>query len=95
MTLARKPRVGERVVDSRGDEYEVTGFRDRFPDICTIRGAECELEFIWTFRDGLNKEFSIVPTPGTCRVCCCTDDAACEGGCSWADVEHTLCTGCA
>lgn len=27
-----------------------------------------------------------------CRVCGCTDDWACEGGCSW--VEEDLCSAC-
>ena len=30
---------------------------------------------------------------GKCRVCGCTDDQACEGGCSWA--EPDLCSKCA
>jgi len=29
----------------------------------------------------------------TCRVCGCTDDQACEGGCHW--VEDDLCSSCA
>lgn len=32
---------------------------------------------------------------GTCRVCGCTEDAACPGGCSWADKTKTLCSRCA
>jgi hypothetical protein len=35
------------------------------------------------------------PTHGVCRVCGCTDNHACEGGCSWVDDEHTLCSRCA
>jgi hypothetical protein len=31
---------------------------------------------------------------GTCRYCTCTDDRACEGGCSWADDAHTVCSHC-
>lgn len=31
---------------------------------------------------------------GKCRVCGCTEDHACEGGCSWADEAQTLCTSC-
>lgn len=31
---------------------------------------------------------------GTCRECGCTDDEACKGGCSWADLNHTLCSNC-
>ncbi len=30
---------------------------------------------------------------GVCRVCGCTDDFACPGGCAW--VEDDLCTSCA
>lgn len=33
-------------------------------------------------------------TPGTCAVCGCTDDRACEGGCSWIHENHTLCSAC-
>lgn len=33
------------------------------------------------------------PTGGVCRVCGCTDDHACEGGCYW--VEPDLCSRCA
>jgi hypothetical protein len=29
----------------------------------------------------------------TCRVCGCTDERACEGGCTW--VEDDLCSKCA
>ena len=29
-----------------------------------------------------------------CRVCGCTDEAACPGGCSWADRTRTICTAC-
>lgn len=31
---------------------------------------------------------------GTCRICGCTDDRACEGGCSWANEGHTICSTC-
>ena len=30
----------------------------------------------------------------SCRVCGCTEDRACPGGCYWADVDHTLCSEC-
>lgn len=30
----------------------------------------------------------------TCAECGCTDDHACEGGCSWVDDETDLCTAC-
>ena len=29
----------------------------------------------------------------SCRICGCTDEVACEGGCSW--VEDDLCSECA
>lgn len=32
-------------------------------------------------------------SPRTCRVCGCTDDEACEGGCSW--IADDLCSECA
>jgi len=28
---------------------------------------------------------------GRCRVCWCTDEDACPGGCAWVDDAHTLC----
>lgn len=31
---------------------------------------------------------------GTCRLCGCTDSAPCDGGCSWVDDHHTLCSSC-
>lgn len=31
---------------------------------------------------------------GTCVSCGCTNERACPGGCAWADVEETVCTGC-
>jgi len=27
-----------------------------------------------------------------CHVCLCTEEAGCEGGCSWANKEKTVCT---
>lgn len=31
----------------------------------------------------------------SCRVCGCTDDRACPGGCSWLDIPHDdLCSAC-
>lgn len=32
---------------------------------------------------------------GTCAVCDCSDEEACEGGCYWVDPEHRLCSTCA
>lgn len=36
----------------------------------------------------------LILLPGTCCQCGCTDDNACDGGCSWVDPEHTLCSAC-
>jgi hypothetical protein len=33
-------------------------------------------------------------TDGVCRVCGCTDNAACPDGCYWVDDSHTLCSEC-
>jgi len=35
---------------------------------------------------------SFRPARGICRVCGCTDEEACEGGCTW--VEPDLCSSC-
>lgn len=32
---------------------------------------------------------------GVCRICGCTDEWGCDGGCSWADPQHTICSECA
>jgi len=31
----------------------------------------------------------------TCRVCGCTQDRACPGGCGWETADRDLCTACA
>lgn len=31
---------------------------------------------------------------GTCSRCGCTEERACPGGCSWANVLRTVCTAC-
>jgi hypothetical protein len=37
----------------------------------------------------------VEPCPGVCMVCGCTEDRACDGGCSWVDEAQTLCSACA
>jgi hypothetical protein len=37
---------------------------------------------------------AIKETPGKCRWCGCTWEHACDGGCSWANRQQTLCSGC-
>lgn len=32
---------------------------------------------------------------GRCRVCGCTEEYGCPGGCEWADLWRTLCSRCA
>jgi transcriptional regulator with XRE-family HTH domain len=32
--------------------------------------------------------------PGVCRYCLCMDHRACDGGCSWVDSDHTICSAC-
>jgi hypothetical protein len=34
----------------------------------------------------------LVYCPGVCRECGCSDEAPCDGGCSW--VEDDLCSAC-
>ena len=43
--------------------------------------------------DELEDDFGPLFDLRTCRVCGCTDDEACEGGCTW--VEEDLCSRCA
>jgi len=31
---------------------------------------------------------------GVCRVCGCTEERACEGGCYWVDSKKELCSAC-
>lgn len=59
MSLTRKPAIGERLLSPVGAPYTVTGFRERFPDICLIRSESGhETQFIWRFDSGLNNHFS-------------------------------------
>lgn len=32
--------------------------------------------------------------PGMCKVCGCTEEHACEQGCSWVDGTETMCSAC-
>ena len=40
------------------------------------------------------KEKAGKPEAGTCRKCRCTEENACEGGCSWVDGSKTRCSSC-
>ena len=59
-------------------------------DLCgkpLLRAIEqCNIKLAETIKKGY--------PPGICKICGCTDDHACSGGCSWANKEHTLCTSC-
>jgi hypothetical protein len=63
--------------------------RESFASIAEAQ-AQCKR---WNER----KQVASTPAPvhGVCRVCGCTDERACEGGCYWVDDEHTLCSQCA
>lgn len=63
---------------------------------CVNRKDERAAEIvIGTIRDHLNDERPAKTSCAInrCRVCGCTDDNACPGGCSW--VEPDLCSKCA
>jgi hypothetical protein len=34
------------------------------------------------------------PESGVCRICGCTEEKPCKGGCAWTDKTKTLCTAC-
>lgn len=34
------------------------------------------------------------PVPGWCQKCGCSEYEPCEGGCGWANAQHTICTAC-
>ena len=38
------------------------------------------------------EEIDDMVDPGVCRYCQCTEDEACEGGCSWVNAEQTVCS---
>jgi hypothetical protein len=40
------------------------------------------------------KERTVKTVSGICRLCGCTDERACPGGCHWVNREHTLCSDC-
>jgi len=43
---------------------------------------------------GLLQAFDVRALVGTCCACGCTEEEACEGGCSWVDNRKTLCSSC-
>ena len=61
------------------------GKRDKHPRIrrLEIAGALIAAE--------IDRELRLA---GVCRVCGCTEDSPCPGGCAWADKERTICTTC-
>lgn len=59
------------------------------PDV--VHPSLREAARLWNERNHWGLTFRV----GTCAACGCTDDHACEGGCSWANNNHTLCSRCA
>ena len=55
-----------------------------------IAGMNAELRR----HDGTEEVYIYLPAHGRCRICGCTDDCACDGGCFWANEERTLCSRC-
>jgi hypothetical protein len=42
----------------------------------------------------LKNSYDVSFPSGTCRVCECTEEHACRGGCSWVDKRCTICSKC-
>lgn len=49
-----------------------------------------------TFESYAHLVYALAPAERTraCQLCGCTEEHACDGGCAWADDEHTICTRC-
>lgn len=84
-----KAAAGKHLYDERSieldqdgdDDWDILPWQDEW-----IEGAESALI-------GALVAVGVIAGPPTCRVCGCTDDHACEGGCWW--VEPDLCSACA
>ena len=70
---------------------EIDMIQYRALDVLSIYEALLLLK--WVYRDDPVGETEGPDTVRRCRVCGCTDDQACEGGCYW--VEDDLCSSCA
>lgn len=58
--------------------------------LCRAAGVDADLVL-----QGVLIALGAATKSGTCRVCGCTDQRACFGGCCWVNEEHTLCSACA
>lgn len=59
------------------------------PGMPEAKNASRALNALVVFRNRVQQS----PAPRACRVCGCTNDRACQGGCYW--VERDLCSACA
>lgn len=71
---------------------------DDIAGIATAFGVDPE-PFFRTARDNLESKNPKHPTPGTCRVCGCTETNACvsdedDEPCHWVDLDETKCSHC-
>ena len=62
-------------------------------------GVDEHVEPVRWDEDYAAKVVNVIPpngeaVAGVCRVCSCTEENACEGGCSWADETKTICDRC-
>lgn len=86
--------------DVRG-EIRVHLVELRLCELCLLgRGGECHVPgcALWLNRApdlALHPEmYAIIDQEGVCRFCGCTDERACDGGCTWVDPENTVCSQC-
>lgn len=45
-------------------------------------------------RPDIRERFFVVPDLA-CEICGCTDEEACEGGCTWVSEDPAVCSNCA
>jgi hypothetical protein len=62
-------------------------FADDADEEVIVRQAEAALA-----SGSLTFDLAVSALDAVCRVCGCTEEEACEGGCAWA--EPDLCTAC-
>jgi hypothetical protein len=86
---AVKSRLGHIVATAAREELRGSGFERLLAEI-PARGATAAQH---SFCAQFIPPFGGVEMPyGTCKFCGCTDAAACEGGCSWINPTHTVCS---
>lgn len=72
-----------------GDNHACPGCDLEGTDQCKRAGMDAALSSWKCWQEYL---LSCVENEGICRICGCTNDNACDGGCSW--VEDDLCSSC-